>query len=89
MKFAKSSFQELDFPDLLVNIWCYTDKKNDPIIAQFEKLCVEAAQEQWKPLYLDFNYLIENLRKQNKQFYNFGKICSADKNVIYRLIYMW
>ena len=89
MKFAKSSFQELDFPDLLINIWCYTDKQNDPIIAQNEKLCVEAAQEQWKLQYLDFNYLIENLRKQNKQFYNFGKICSADKNVIYRLIYMW
>ena len=38
MKFSKSSFQELDLPDLLINIWCYTDKQDDPIIAQYEKL---------------------------------------------------
>ena len=50
---------------------------------------MEAAQEKWKPQYLNFEYVIKNLRQQNKQFYNFGRISPADRNMIYRLIYKW
>ena len=91
LKFSKSDFQRQGLPDLLLNIWGYTDAeaKKCNICKQYEIWCVEAAQEKWKAEYLDFKYVIENLRRQNKQFYNFGKICSVDRNVIYRLIYKW
>ena len=84
LKFSKQSFRELELPDLLFNVWCYTDWPNDPICVQYQQWCVEVAKKRWSSQYLDFDYVIENLRKQNKKFYNFGKISSADKNIIYR-----
>ena len=92
LKFSKIDFQLLDLPNLLINTWEYNEpgcKNQSPVCIQYEKWCIEAAQEKWKAEYLDFKCVIENLRRQNKQFYNFGKICSANKNVIYRLIYKW
>ena len=87
MKFSKSDFLNLDLPDLLLNIWCYAaDYLNDQIINQYCKWCAEAAEEQWQPDFLDFQYVIQNSKNKNKTFYNFERICSADKNVIYRLI---
>ena len=86
MKFSKRVFLNLDLPDLLLNIWCYADYLNDQIINQYCKWCVEAAEEQWQPDFLDFQYVIQNLKNKNKNFYNFVRICSADENVIYRLI---
>ena len=72
-------------PDLLLNVWCYANRPNDPICVQYQQWCVEVAKEWWSSQYLDFDYVIENLRKQKKKFYNFGKISSADKNIIYSL----
>ena len=86
MKFSKSDFLNLDLPDLLLNIWCYADYLNDQRINQYCKWCVEAAVEQWQPDFFDFQYVIQNLKNNNRKFYNFGRICSADKNVIDRLI---
>ena len=36
-----------------------------------------------------FDYVIRNLKKRNKKFYYFGKISSADRDEIYRIIYKW
>ena len=87
LKFSERDFQELDLPNLLLNIWGYADAraKKCNVCKQYEIRCVEAAQEKWKPQYLDFEYVIKNLRHQNK-FYNFGRISLADRNVIYKLI---
>ena len=49
-------------------------------------MVVQEAKEQWQSYYKDFNYVIERLKKQDKKFYNFGRISSQDKNVIYRII---
>ena len=90
LKFLKSDFQRQDLPDLLLNIWGYAEvKKTCSKCKQYEIWCMEAAQEKWKPQCLDFEYVIKNLRRQNKQFYNFGRTSTADKNVIYRLINKW
>ena len=75
LKFSKQGFRELELPDLLLNVWCYADQPNDPICVQYQQSCVEV------------DYVIENLRKPNKKFYNLGNISSADKNIIYRLIW--
>ena len=86
MKFSKSDFLNLHLPDLLLNVWCYANYLNDQIINLYCKWCLEVAEEQWQPDFLNFQYVIQNLKKKNKKFYNFGRICLADKNVIYRLI---
>ena len=72
-------------PDLLLNVWCYADHPNNPICVQYQQWYVEVVKGRWSSQYLDFHYVIENLRKPNKKFYNFRNISSADKNIIYRL----
>ena len=87
LKFSKQRFPEIELPDLLLNVWCYADQQNDLICVQYQQWCVEVAKERWSSQYLDFDYVIENLRKQSRKFYNFDKIFSADKIIIYRLIW--
>ena len=66
MKFSKSDFLNLDLPDLLLNIWCYADDLNDQRINLYCKWCVEAAEKQWQPDFLDFQYVIQNLKNNKK-----------------------
>ena len=80
---------DLDLPNLLINIWSYTDYLHDPIVKQYEKWCAVAAKLKWRYHYLDFDYVISNLKRKKKKFYDFGKISSADRNVIYRIIHKW
>ena len=82
MKFSKNDFLELDLPYLLINIWSYSEYLTDSVLNQYCQWCVEVAKEQWQPSFKNIN----NLRKRNKKFYDFEKIISADKNMIYRLI---
>ena len=74
---------------MLINIWEYTDKPNDPILIQYEKWCIEVAKQKWQPQFKKFDYAIGNLKERNKKFYDFDKISSADRDVIYRIIYKW
>ena len=87
MKFSKNGFLDLDLPNLLINIWSYADYLHDPIVKQYEKWCVEAVKINWRSHYLDFDYVISNLKRKKKKFYDFANISSADRNVIYRLIH--
>lgn len=86
LKFSQQSFPELELPDLLHNIWCYTNRPNDPTCIQYQKWWVQEAKEDWQSYYKDFGHVIEKLKKQDKKFYKFGRISSQDKNVIYRII---
>ena len=74
MKFSKSDFAELDFPDLFINFWSYAGYMNDPIVNHCQKWCFKLAKERWLPQFLDFEYVIKNLKEKNKNFYNFGRI---------------
>ena len=67
MKFSKSDFLNLDLPDLLLNVWCYANYLNDQIINLYAKWCLEAAEEQWQPDFLNFQYVIQNLEKKKQK----------------------
>ena len=89
MLLEKIFFLHLDLPNLLINIWEYADKPNDPILIQYQKWCIEVAKQKWQPQFINFDYVIRNLEERNKKFYDFGKISPADRDVIYRIIYKW
>ena len=86
MKFSKNDFENLDLRDLLINIWNYSEYLKDPVLNQYCQWCVEVAKERWQPSFKNLQIIINNLRKKNKKFCDFGKISSAGKNIIYRLI---
>ena len=86
MKFSLNSFRQLDLPNLLINIWDYADKPNCPICKQYQKWCITAANEQWEKEFIDFDFAINTLKKQNKNWFDFGKISSENRNQIYVVI---
>ena len=66
MKFSKIDFLNLDLPDLLLNIWCYADYLNDQIINQYCKWYVEAAEEQWQPVFFLFSTCYSRFEEQKQ-----------------------
>ena len=91
LKFSLEDFRELHLPDLLINIWNYSDCKNSNcfVCNQYRDLCVQAAYEKWSPDYKDFNAVINNLRIQNKSWFDVSKLCNDNKNDIYNVICKW
>ena len=81
-------FKELDLPDLLINIWSYSDVNyNFSILKQHKKWCIQIEKSNWRnERYMDFDFVIKNIEEQNTKFIDFGRISSANKAKIYRLI---
>ena len=88
MKFSLEAFSRLDLPNFSINIWEYNDEKhkNSSICRQYEKWCIEAAKRKWQDIYMDFDYVIENIKKKYKKFFNFRKFPSANGENICRLV---
>ena len=86
MPLTKEHFQQLDPPDLLLNIWSNADKKNDPISKQYTEWNIEIALKFWKPEYQNFQDVIQRILKKDKSL-NLGEISSDEKTLIYYLIY--
>ena len=82
LKFSLSSFRQLDLPNLLINICNYADRPDDPIWKQYQKWCIIAAKEQWQNTFIDFDFAITALKKQNRNWYDFGKISLDEWNKI-------
>ena len=45
-----------------------------------------AAKEKWSPYLIDFDFVIDNLKNQNKKWFNIGKLSTATKDNIYSAI---
>ena len=87
MKFSKESFALLGLPDLLLNIWSYAHSKQPEISIQYTKLCIELVSECWLDgEYLDFGFVINSIIDGNRNFCDFGKIASCDKDTIFDII---
>ena len=84
---SKENFMQLYLPNLLINIWEYNDKdhnfSNCEICRQYEEWRIEAAKSQWKPEFKSFAFVIAQIRIQNRQFFDFGKLNSATRNSCY------
>ena len=87
LSLAKSEF--LDQPNLLINIWEYNDErhKNCPVSKQYKEWSIKVVKTQWQNNYMDFDFVIDNIRKQNRKLFDFGRISSGNRSKIYRLIW--
>ena len=85
---SKRNFEWLDIPNLLISIWGYNNKSHNActICQQCEQWCIEIARKKWQPEFKSFDFFILQIQMQNKRFFNFGKVSSADRNVIYNII---
>ena len=86
---SKNIFEYLDIPNLLINVREYNDisHPNSEICQQYEKWCIEVLQSKWEPEFKSLDFVISQIRSQNKQFCNFGNYSIQHRNLIYYKIY--
>ena len=92
LKLSIANFERLDKLNLLINIWKYNDESHDnhtdcSICKQYEQWCIEVAKSKWQDEFKSFAFVIAQIRTQNKAFFDFGKVSSADRNMIYHRIW--
>ena len=85
LKFSIESFRELDLPELLINIWSYANhiiNKHDSceICEIYIEYCITTVKGKWSGFYIDFDFNINNLRKRNRNWVDFGKFSTETKN---------
>ena len=90
LKFFQELFDLLDIPDLLINIWdcadhAYHEKKKCPC-KKYLEFCEEATAKKWSNSYVNFAWIIRNLKLYNRCFADFGKISTENENIIYIII---
>ena len=87
---SKENFEHLDIPNLLINIWSYNDQDhhlnvgNCETCRKYEKWSFEIAKSKWQPEFKSFAFVIPQIQIQNKKFFNFGNVSSADRNSIFK-----
>ena len=76
----KKEISKLDFTDWIINVWNYSNFKDLKII----RCClinVELIEEKWqKDKWINCNFLINVLLKNDNFFYDFGSISSTAKD---------
>ena len=86
LKFSFKSFEELDAPNLFINVWSYSDylKKhtNCKICEIYRNYCVEILKRRWLPEWGNFNKIMSKILKNNKYFINISKYSSANRHLI-------
>ena len=54
---------------------------------KYEKWCIEVARSNWQPEFKSFAFVIAQIQIQNKKFFNFGNVSSADRNSIFQALW--
>ena len=79
---TKESFQDLDVPNLLVNVYSYD---NIVSLKLHKKWCMEILEEKCnKEEWLPLDIVLKNLK--NEDFFMFGKVASAQLNNVYNAL---
>ena len=85
-RFTYEHFQLLEIPELMIKIWHYSREhgKNCHLCKIYKKNLIEVLREKWKDEYIDENYVIDKLCKQDKNWCNLNE--PTDTEQIYKLI---
>ena len=90
--FSLSTFRQLDLPDLLIDVWSYSElcnTKSCSICPQYLEWSIQAAKQKWSLDFKDFNYIIDNLKKRNKNWFDVSKLSPETKDKLYDVICKW
>ena len=85
-KFNFESFKELDAPDLIINVWSYSDHlktfSNCRTCKTYCNYCIEILRKRWEPEWGNFNKIISKLLKNDRNFINISKYSSENRHLI-------
>lgn len=95
LKFLQETFDCLDLPNLLIDIWSYAEHLyHNPSLAPpcrcvckvYLEFCINATKKKWSDTYVNFDFVVHNLKDRNRCFADFGKILTEKKDMIYQII---
>ena len=89
LKFKYEDFLMEDIPNLMINIWSYSDDHGVGCIVctTYKKFCIDALKKKWdNKKYKDVNEIIQKLKKRDKNWFNLSKLSSVDRHFLYYLI---
>ena len=79
-------FQQLDAPDLITNIWTYSQSKKQlhicDICQTYTELSIQALREKWEEDWGDFQYFVKKLIECDKLYIDVGKYSNKTKHEI-------
>ena len=86
LKFNLESFKELGAPNLIINVWSYSDHlnkhKNCHVCKKYLEYSLFALKEKWESDWGDFYYVMLKVKKNDRYFMNVSKYSSADRHLI-------
>ena len=78
--------QQLDAPDLIINIWTYNENKKHLHICEicqaYSNLSIKALRDKWEEDWGDFQYLVQKLIECNRYYIDIGKYSNETKHQI-------
>ena len=84
LKFNLKSFEELDTPNLLINVWSYSENLNkiNPDCNKcktYRKYCLQILRRRWNWKWGFFNEVISNIKSNNENFIDLSRYSSANR----------
>ena len=86
LKFNLESFKELDAPDLIINVWSYSDHlkshQNCRVCKTYREYSLKALEKKWSNNWGNFDYVVSRITRNDKNFLDVSKYSSADRFLI-------
>ena len=90
MKFKFDDFKELDIPNLMINVWSYSEtiknKKGCVVSEKYRSWCIRALHEKWLDSYIDINFVVYELISLDEKWFDCGKVSHANSLFLYKVI---
>ena len=90
MKFKFDDFKTMDIPNLMINIWGYSEgikkKKECAVCEKYRHWCIRARHEKWLSTYIDINFIIYKLITMDKKWFDCSKVSSANSFFLYKVV---
>ena len=84
---TKERFFQLNVPELIMSLYDYKDKTNDPIIRKYANWAMESLEKQWDyENFLDYKFVVNGIFKNSPQFHGLGKMSTETINDVYNFI---
>ena len=88
LKFKYEDFLQEDICNLMINIWSYSDEHGTGcnICTHYKKMNIDALRKKWSNDYIDFNFVINKLKKRDTEWYDLNRVSTADRFCLMPLI---
>ena len=77
--FAYEHFQSMDIPELMIKICQYSYEKQCNVCHKYKRHAIRALREKWTDQFIDENFVIYKLRKQDKEWCDLDKPIETEK----------